>query len=86
MLQLFISYTELLETRERRRLHLNRVYSFQCSCSRCLGEDERVSGLLAAAGEDVSASLLEDSIRDGLKKMDDEVIRMKKAEGKKSDY
>ena len=71
----------MLETKEKRRSHLNRVYSFQCCCSRCHGEDERATGLLAAAREDVPVSVAEGSVREGLAKIDDEVNEMKKAKG-----
>lgn len=81
LLQLLISYTELLETRERRRSHLSRVYSFQCSCSRCSGEDEVTVGLLAAAREDIANDVIKDSIREGLLKLDKDVAELKKAKG-----
>ena len=79
--QLFISYTELLETKERRRSHLTRVYSFQCSCERCHGEDEVASGLLAAAQEDIPATQLSKTIEEGLLKLDEDIHSKKKAQG-----
>ena len=52
-LQLFVSYTDLLETRERRQRHLQKYYLFSCTCERCSCDfvgslDERL--IQAAAG------------------------------------
>lgn len=80
--QLFISYTELLETKERRQSHLSRVYSFTCICGRCHRDDERATGLLAAAREGVAEDVIENRVRDGLKKISEDVGRMKKEESK----
>lgn len=36
--QLFVSYTDLLETRARRQRHLQKYYLFSCNCPRCSSE------------------------------------------------
>ena len=73
--------------RERRRSHLNRVYSFQCSCERCHGEDEVASGLMAAAREeDIPPTLLSKTIEEGLLKLDEDISSKKKAQGKKYNF
>ena len=83
-MQLFISYTELLETKERRQSHLSRVYSFQCSCERCIGEDEVATGLLAAARDDIPAGVVKKTIREGFLRIDEDVNSKKKAHGQNS--
>ena len=80
--QLFISYTELLETKEKRQSHLNRFYSFVCTCGRCRREDERATGLLAAARVGVAEDVVENLVRDGLRRLSEDIGRMKKEESK----
>ena len=70
-----------METRDRRRSHLNRVYSFNCSCDRCLCEDEVATGLLAAAREGVDPREVKDSVREGTRRIDKDIDGLKKANG-----
>ena len=41
-LQLTISYSEVLQPREKRREHLRKVYCFDCTCPRCEAETLKV--------------------------------------------
>ena len=47
--QLFISYLELLDTREKRQAQLKKVYNFDCVCQRCRAELAKVGERQAMA-------------------------------------
>uniref|UniRef100_A0A1X7U1G6 MYND-type domain-containing protein n=1 Tax=Amphimedon queenslandica TaxID=400682 RepID=A0A1X7U1G6_AMPQE len=70
--QLFVSYTDLLETRERRQRHLQKYYLFSCNCPRCSSEfsgslDEK----LIKTAADLKESDRKTLYKDGFSKLDE---------------
>ena len=53
-----------------------------CTCDRCHRDDERATGLLAAAREGVADDVIENRVRDGLKRINEDVGSMRKEKSK----
>ena len=70
----------MLQPKERRISMLSHMYSFQCSCERCYGEDEVATGLLAAARDDVPATVVKKTMEEGTLKLE-EIKKLKKVNG-----
>jgi len=57
-LQLFITYLELLDTREERRAQLQRVYHFECMCQKCLTEESKVGHAMYSSNDTFKSNCL----------------------------
>jgi SET and MYND domain-containing protein len=78
--QLFVSYVDLLETRERRCRHLQKYYLFTCACGRCSENyDESIDQQMVATSSSLSDEIqCKELYREGFKTIED-VQKLKKS-------